>query len=601
MLKKFLISLSILFAIISGISIGYLYWIITDLPAVTALEHYRPVESSKLYSEDGVLLGEFYVEKRTFIPLRELPAHVKNAFIAIEDERFYEHPGVDIFGILRALWVDIKAGTIVQGGSTITQQLAKMLFLKPEKSIKRKLKEAALAVKIERTYTKDEILELYINQIFFGSGAYGIESASQTFFGKSAKHLSIAEAAMLAGLPKAPTTYNPKKNFVLAKKRMLLVLSRMEALGFITKEQRREAEQYKITLRNKIQHVKAPYFYEHLRLMLEQRYKHRLYTEGLRIYTTLNYSMQRYAEEAVKHGIEAIEKRRKNGIEAALIAIDLKTGKLRAIVGGRDFWKSQFNRAIRALRQPGSAFKPFVYLTALEKGFTPDDILIDEPVIYRDDIGRVWAPRNYDNSYRGPVTLRTALAKSINSIAVKLIIAVGPKAVVKRARDLGIKSRLLPYPSLALGAADVTLLEMVRAYAVFGNNGIWHDVIYYDMIKNRDSITIDRPKQHVYRVVDRDIAHEMDGMLRAVVQEGTARRAKRLGIDAAGKTGTTNNYSDAWFIGYTDDIVVGVWVGRDNHKPIGRKETGSRAALPIWMEFIGNIYNQNRASTNSSG
>jgi penicillin-binding protein 1A len=583
-------SIPFVLAIAAGIGMAYFYWLVSDLPAVSALEEYRPAESSKIYSEEGVLLGEFYTEKRTYVPLHELPPHVKDALIAIEDTRFYEHHGVDITGILRALQANIKARAVVQGGSTITQQLAKMLFLKPERTLQRKLKEAILAMHIEKKYTKDEILELYLNQAFFGAGTYGIESASWAFFGTSARHLSIAQAALLAGIPKAPSIYNPRKNPDRAKERMKLVLNRMYELGYINKEQMKEARQEQITLPS-LHALNAPFFYEYLRGVLEPGYGEQLYTGGLQIHTTINAYMQRIAEGVVADGINRIEKRVSPGVEAALIAMDAKNGNILAMVGGKNFWESQFNRATQAVRQPGSAFKPFVYLAALQRGYEPDDIVLDELRVYRDDLGKIWVPGNYDNKYRGPVTLKTALAKSLNSVAVHLIDEVGVDTVISLAKDMGITSKLHPYLPLALGSSGVTLVELVQAYSVFATFGNKYDASVYSVVVDRNDQVIERTRLHKKRIIDKKVAQNMNTLLQAVVQEGTAKSARSLNIPfLAGKTGTTNDYIDAWFIGYTDRVVLGVWVGRDDNTPVGPKETGSRAALPIWMDFIKRVY-----------
>jgi len=580
----------VVLTIAAGIGVAYFYWMVSDLPAVSTLEEYRPVESSKIYSEDELLLGEFYTEKRTYVTLHELPPHVRDAFIAIEDARFYKHHGVDLIGILRALQVNIKARAVVQGGSTITQQLAKMLFLKPERTLQRKLKEAILAMHIEKKYTKDEILELYLNQAFFGAGTYGIESASRAFFGTSARRLSIAQTALLAGIPKAPSIYNPRKNPDRAKTRMKLVLNRMYELGYINKKQLDEARQEQITLPS-LHSMNAPFFYEHLRGILEPAYGEQLYTGGLQIHTTINAYMQRIAEEVVAEGINRIEKRVAPGVQAALIAMDIRNGNILAMVGGKNFWQSQFNRATQAVRQPGSAFKPFVYLAALQKGYAPDDIVVDELRVYEDSLGRTWVPGNYDNRYRGPVTLKTALAKSLNSVAVHLADEVGVDTVISLAKNMGIKSKLEPYLPLALGSSGVTLLELVQAYSVFANYGIKYDASVYSVIKDRNDQVTERAMPHKKRIFDKQVAQKMNTLLQAVVQEGTAKRALSLNLPfVAGKTGTTNDYIDAWFIGYTDRVVLGVWVGRDDNTPIGPKETGSKAALPIWMDFIKRVY-----------
>ena len=571
---------------LAGIGGGVLYWTLSDLPKVNAIEEYVPIESSKVYSSDGQLIAEFYVERRTFIPHYEIPSHVKKAIIAIEDVRFYSHPGVDLIGIARALLHDIRAGGMRQGGSTITQQLAKMLFLKPAKSIKRKIREAALSMQIEKRYTKDEILGLYLNQAYFGTRSYGIEAASQTYFGKTVKNLTVAEAALLASLPKAPSQYSPFRNPDKAKERRALVLQQMLQQKFITREHYEEAMTEPIPAAPYYRKYEAPYFIELLRQQLEQKYGSELYTAGYKIHATIDLRMQQAAEKALTNGVKALEKRRKPGIQASLVAIDLRTGHIKALVGGFDFWKTQFDRATQALRQPGSAFKPFVYAAAIEDGMTSEDTIHDAPISFKGSRpGHMWTPKNYDGKYHGIVTLRTALARSLNTAAVRLASKVGLEHVIRTARDLGIKSDLQPYMPLALGASDVTLLEMTRAYAIFAT-GKKMELIPYERIENRDKIVIDEilPKQT--DIFEERVVKELRILLGAVVKEGTATRAKELKRPVYGKTGTTNDNTDAWFIGFDDNLAVGVWVGRDDHKPIGNKETGASAALPIWIEFM---------------
>ncbi len=571
---------------LTGIIGGIVYWTLADLPRVNAIEEYVPVESSKVFSSDGQLLAEFYYERRTFVPYYNIPDHVKKSFIAIEDVRFYSHPGVDFIGITRALLHDIRAGSIVQGGSTITQQLAKMLFLKPEKSLKRKLKEAVLSIQIEKRYTKDEILGLYLNQTYFGTRAFGIEAASQTYFGKSVNELSIGEAALLASLPKAPSQYSPFRNAERSKERRKAVLDSMLKHKFITTEQYNRALEEPIPTSPHYRKYEAPYFVELLRQQLENKYGAGIYTSGYKIYSTIDFNMQHIAEEALTNGIRNIEKRDRQGVQASLIAIDARTGHIKAMVGGFDFWKNQFNRATQALRQPGSAFKPFVYVTAIKDGMTSEDVIADSPISFRGaKPGQIWTPKNYDGTYHGTVTLKTALAKSLNAATVRLASRVGIENIINTARELGIKSDLQPYMPLALGASDVTLSEMVNAYSVFAT-GKKLELIPYERIENRDKIIIDEiyPKQT--EVLDENTVNELKILLGAVVKEGTATRAKNLGRPVFGKTGTTNDYTDAWFIGFDENLVVGVWVGRDDHKPIGNRETGSAAALPIWIEFM---------------
>jgi penicillin-binding protein 1A len=590
--RKIITGLIILSAFI-GILGGFVYWTISDLPKIKSLEEYTPIELSRVYSSDGKIIAELYIERRTFIPHYQIPDYVKKAFISVEDIRFYNHPGVDLIGISRALWHDIKAGEIVEGGSTITQQLARMLFLKPDRSIKRKIKEAALSIQIEKQYTKDEILGIYLNQAYFGTRAYGIEAAAQTYFGKSATNLTIAEAALLASMPKAPSLYSPFKNPQKSKERRTMVLKEMLNHKFITTAQYEEAVKTPLPLTPHFRKYDAPYFIETLRQNLEARYGNELYTSGYKIYSTIDSTMQQIAEESVKRGISSIERRVRPGIEAALIAIDMRTGHIKAMVGGADFWKNQFNRATQALRQPGSAFKPFVYITAIESGMTPEETINDSPVSFKGSRpGHMWSPQNYEGKYYGNVTLKTALAKSLNAATVRLASRLGINNIIEMAKRLGIRSELQPYLPLAIGASSVTLIDIVTAYSTFAY-GYMAKPILYERIRNRDGIVVEETKPDIEEVLSKKDVEEMKILLRAVVEEGTAYKAKEIKRPVFGKTGTTNDYIDAWFIGFDDRLAVGVWVGRDDHTPIGPGETGTRAALPIWIEFMKKVPLQN--------
>lgn len=588
-----------IFSLIAVATAGFIYWSTLSLPALKSLEMYEPVESSLVYSADGGLLAEFYIERRNFVPHYEIPEHVKTAFVAIEDVRFYKHPGIDLKGIIRAFFHDIKTMSVSQGGSTITQQLAKMLFLKPERSLKRKLKEVILSIQIEKQYTKDEILGLYLNQAYFGTRSYGIEAAAQTYFGKPVKEITAGEAALLASLPKAPSLYSPFKYPEKTKDRRDTVLGLMLNNKFITHSEYNTALNEPLPERPFFRKYGAPYFTEMLRQALEARYDNDLYTSGLKIYTTIDLEMQRYAEEAVADGIASIEKRAEKGVQAALIVMDIKTGSIRAMVGGSDFWKNQFNRATQALRQSGSAFKPFVYLAAIESGMKADDLVLDAPVSFKgSQRGQTWSPRNYDGKYYGAVTLRKALAKSLNAATVRLADKVGVKTVIETARRTGIKNRLQPFLSIALGSADLTLLEMVSAYRVFAS-GVYSEPLIYDRVFKRGAV-IEEINAKPIEVISYEDMIEMKKLLRAVIDEGTATKAKVLNRVIYGKTGTTNDYTNAWFIGFDNRLVTGVWIGRDNNKPIGDKETGSSAALPIWIEFMKKALQQTQQGQNPS-
>lgn len=460
-----------------------------------------------------------------------------------------------------------------------------MLFLKPEKSITRKIKEAILSIQIERKYTKDEILGLYLNQAYFGNRAYGIAAASEAYFGKSFKELTHAQIALLASLPKAPSAYNPFKKPDIAIKRRNIVLQKMLEEGFITREQYNEALKEALPEHPYWRKFEAPYFVETLRQELESKYGERLYKDGLRIYSTIDYNLQKKAEEAVRNGLIEIHKRVKPQVQASLIAIDLKTGYVKALVGGNDFWETQYNRVF-SLRQPGSAFKPFVYAVALMDGWSPDDTILDSPVSFPGSVqGKSWSPKNYNNEYHGEVPLRKAIALSLNAATVRLASQVGIKNVVEFAEQCGLTTKIHPYLSTALGASDVKPIELTAAYSVFAT-GKKIKPVFYEKITDHNGITIEENKSEIQQILPEEIVEQMRELLQEVVLSGTAQKAKELGREVYGKTGTTNDFSDAWFVGFDDNLLVGVWVGRDNHKPIGAKEAGARAALPIWIDFM---------------
>ncbi|MEO5356500.1 MAG: PBP1A family penicillin-binding protein [Nitrospirae bacterium YQR-1] len=572
-----------------GFGGGFLFWTLSDLPKIKMLEEYTPLQTSLVYSADNELLAELFIERRTFVPYHKIPEHVKKAFIAVEDARFYKHRGIDFVRIFGAMYEDIKAGGFVQGGSTITQQLAKMLFLKPERSLERKLKEAALSVQIERHYTKDEIIGLYLNQTYFGTRAYGIEAASYTYFGKTTSDITIAEAALLAAIPKAPTTYSPFKNPQKALQRRNFVLKRMLVTGAITDKQCEKAMKVPLPVNAHTRRYNAPYFIDYIRNELEDEYGEKLYTAGIKIHTTLDYHMQKIAEKAVLFGVNNLAKRKRKNIQAALLAVDTKTGAIKAMVGGTDFWETQFNRVTQAVRQPGSSFKPIVYLAGLNEGFTPESIIIDQEISFTGSSkADIWVPQNYNHEYNGEVTLRFALSRSLNAATVYLADKVGIKKVIETAKMLGFKNQVQPYMPSALGASDVSLLELTYAYAAFSSGNRYSP---YSIVKitNKDGVPLQEMKISYKNVIDDGVGNDLKELLRAVITEGTGRAAMSLNRTVYGKTGTTDSYADAWFMGFDERLAVGVWVGRDDHKPIGDRETGSQAALPIWIEFMKNI------------
>ncbi|MCG6551108.1 MAG: PBP1A family penicillin-binding protein [Candidatus Magnetominusculus sp. LBB02] len=584
--KKIILAGAAALSVMVGIAGGFIFYSMSDLPKVQLLESYAPFESSFLYAADGTELAEFYLERRKFVPFYKIPKHVKQAFIAVEDARFYEHHGIDFIRTFGAFVNNLRAGDTVQGGSTITQQLAKMLFLTPEKSLSRKIKEAAISMQIESRYKKDEILGFYLNQAYFGARAYGIEAASQTYFGKKTEDLGVADAAMLAALPKAPSVYSPFTNPKKALIRRNLSLKSMLDRGFIDRQAYAAAVKEPVPEYVNRKKYTAPYFVEYIRSAMEQKFGDRLYTAGFKIYTTLDLPLQKKAEKATADGRAAFAKAGLGDVEAALIAVDLKTGAIKAMVGGSNYQKSQFNKATQAARQTGSVFKPIVYLTAFKNGYSPDDMIDDMEVTYSSSDGRQqWTPHNYTRKYYGRVTLRTALSHSLNAATVALANIVGMDKVISTARTIGITSNIYPHLPAAIGVSEMTLLELTYAYTTFANGKSFIPMVY-EKITDRYNIKVEDNAPKGVQTIDPANIAKMHDVLGAVVTEGTSVAAKSLNRTVYGKTGTTNDYKDAWFIGFDDNMTVGVWVGRDNNRPIGEGMSGSRAALPIWINFM---------------
>lgn len=566
------------------------------LPSVEQLARYMTPAVTRVYADNGDVIGEFYLEKRYPISLTQAPPVVQQAFLAAEDANFYYHPGVDFFGMARAFLSNWSAGRKLQGGSTITQQVVKYLLLTPEKSYRRKMQEIILSLRLERRLSKREIFELYLNQIYLGSGAYGVEAAAREYFGKSAEALSLAEAAMLAGLPPAPSRYSPFKNWEQAKIRQRYVLERMMDEHFVSYAQAMEAWQAPVSLvavqSEEEPSSPAPYYVEHIRQILQRRYggpaTHQL---GFEVRTTVNLDLQRAAEQAVRNGIDALCARQKCGRngearpEGALIAIDVTTGYVKAMVGGSDFQRSQFNRVTKAKRQPGSAFKPLIYAAALEHGYTPASVIVDSPVSYWDH-RRIWSPQNYEQQYFGPTRLRDALTFSRNVVTVKMAARLGLKYLTSYLPQFGVHSQLSRNLSLALGTSEVTLEELVRAYGVFATGGDLFEPLFMTEITD----SFGRPvHEFIYTtkpVMAPENAYLITSMLKSAVERGTGKAVSTLGRPVAGKTGTSNDFQDAWFVGYTPEMLVGVWVGYDEKRSLGDKETGGRAAAPIWREFM---------------
>lgn len=512
----------------------------------------------------------------------ELPEHLLKAFLSTEDRRFYEHGGVDLRGTLRAVIANTKSGGVVEGGSTITQQLARNLFLSPEQTYARKAREALLALWLEGHYTKNQILSLYLNRIYLGAGAYGIESAAQTYFGKSARDASLAESAMLAGLPKAPSTYAPTQNPKGAQRRAGSVLDNLLETGAITPFEAREARQNPPVIINQNTDSDLGYFFDYAAAKAKEL------STGVAgdviVTTTIDQKLQRDAEAAVTSAL-TVEARIAGADQAALVAYD-SSGALRAMVGGRSYKESQFNRAVQARRQPGSAFKPFVYIAAMEAGLTPESRFIDQPV----DI-EGWQPTNYTPGFAGPVRLTEAVANSINTVAVQVTEQVGRDKVAEAAKRMGIKSDVPPHRSIALGAVNMTLEELTGAYLPLARGGLSPTPYAIEKIVTSDGVTLYQHEDNGAppRILSRDVSRKMNHLLYQVMHSGTGRRAS-LGLrQAAGKTGTTNEWRDAWFVGYTGQIVAGVWVGNDDYVPMD-KITGGTIPATIWKSFMSSAH-----------
>jgi len=701
------VRLIVLIILSISITIGGIYFYLSrDLPRISSLTDYRPSLITTVYSDDNRKIAEFYKERRIILPISEMPKMLINAFVAAEDARFFRHKGIDISSIIRAYLKNIEAGTIVQGGSTITQQITKSLLLTPERNYTRKVKEAILAYRIDRKFAKEEILFLYLNQIYLGHGAYGVEAASENYFGKSVRDMNLAECAMLAGLPQAPSKYSPFRNPEKAKQRQIYVLNRMIAEGYITNIQANEAINTELDIKPRRNWYieKVPFYTEHVRRYVEKKYgSDALYNDGLKIYTAVNIEIQKAARKEIEKGLKALDKRQgyrgpvkfltteeieafskkllkeleknpaeegkivkgvvievndindtvtvrigniqgiiniasmrwarkpnpevpyyqvrvkhpgevldigdvilvkfKNKIidseqweleleqepevQAALLSIEAETGHVKALLGGRDFRKSQFNRAIQSKRQPGSAFKPIIYAAAIDKGYTPASVIIDSSIVFQDtERDFTWKPRNYEEKFYGPTLLRDAIAKSRNVVTIKILKDIGIDYIIDYARKLGITSNLSRDLSIALGSSGMSLLEIVRAYSVFANLGSFIEPVFITKIIDRDGNVLEETTVKRKKVIDQSTAYIITSLLEGVVKYGTGRSVRELNRPVAGKTGTTNNLHDAWFVGYTPRYITGTWVGFDEEISLGEGETGSKAASPIWLGFM---------------
>ncbi|OEU53838.1 MAG: penicillin-binding protein [Desulfuromonadales bacterium C00003096] len=701
---------------------AYLY-VSARLPKVETLADYRPPVITRILGDDGALIAELYRERRILVPVSSMPRQLIEAFVAAEDSKFFHHKGVDLGSIARAALKNIRAGGIVQGGSTITQQVAKSLLLTPERKFSRKFKEAILAWRMEQHLTKEEILYLYLNQIYLGHGAYGVQAAAENYFAKNVEDLSLAECAILAGLPQAPSRYSPYRHLQRAKDRQRYVLERMAQEGYIPAETAAQAQDEELIIhpRSQPQVPGAAYFTEQVRRYLEQTFgSEQTLTGGLEVHTTMNLAMQQAAQKAVRNNLRNHDRRqgyrgplralgkqeqelflteqtatwpeappvgeRLEGVlikgtkqelvvrigsftgliprkvtawagnlqvlaqgqpvkvdsakkrvqfpvgsvllvevirslkdgklgltlaqepkaQAALVALDPRSGEVKAMVGGYDFTQSQFNRAIQAKRLPGSAFKPLIYAAALDKGYTPATIVLDTPLIYREkgEQGqeKEWKPKNYRGSFSGPTSLRRALARSYNIVTIKILQDIGIHYAIGYARKLGIESPLAADLTLALGSSAISPLELATAYSVFANGGVRCTPNYISRVVDRNGRVLksvdpaDFPdgvedqqqliRNPSERVISADTAYLVTNLMESVVQNGTGFRAKALGRSTAAKTGTTNDQKDAWFAGYVPQLMAVSWTGYDQERSLGKKETGSRAAAPAWVEFM---------------
>jgi penicillin-binding protein 1A len=682
---RVLFGLLVLVAVLVGATTGLLLVYATDLPQVDALEAYRPSSITELYDDHGRVIGSFALQRRVVVGYDDFPPVLRDALVSIEDKDFYKHSGINVIRIAGAAYRDIESGGKVQGASTLTMQLAKNLFLSPDRRWQRKVQEAMLAVQIERRFTKSQIFTLYANQIALGHGVYGFEAASEFYFSKPAKQLTLEEAALLAGLPKGPSLYSPINHPDKAVRRRNLVINALLEDGKITAAQAADARSAPLVLRlahdpNSL----SPYFVEEIRRYLENKYgADQVHEGGLKVYTTLDVDMQKAANQAVLDGVAAYERRHgwkghlenvvaegavldkyshpdwddepevngyvhalvtasgtgiatlkfgkytaalgqadvawtqqklanilkagdicyvriltlgangaarvsleeDSGAQGSLLAIDNATGGIKALVGGRDFNDSKFDRATQAMRQVGSSFKPYVYTTVIDQGASPDDTILDEPISFDTPSGP-YSPHNYDEKFEGIITLRRALAQSRNIPALKLANKVGIKTVIEYADRFGITAKLPPYLPVALGSAEISLIEQTSAYSVFPNDGVRVTPRYLTRVTDYEGRVLEEDFPDVKDVISERTARIMTSMLREVVLHGTGIAAARLPFPVAGKTGTTNDFTDAWFVGFSPTMTCGVWVGYDEKKSLGAKETGAHAALPIWMNFM---------------
>ncbi len=711
-----IVILSLLFLMVCGLGGVYgLYTAIKEnLPSISALEEFEPNIITSIYSDKGEVIGEFAIEKRVEIPYEEIPEILKNAIIATEDPRFYNHHGIDYRGVLRAVKEDISLRLggkprKLQGGSTITQQLARLLFLHPRQTIRRKLKEALLALQIEKNYSKEKILTMYCNQFYLGHGVYGVEAASNLFFGKSVSELNLEECALITGIFRGPSVYSPYNRSELTLHRRNHVITRLIEEGYLSKEEGEELKEkpMKVLPLQRGKSEFAAFFLEEVRKYIEKNYgANALYREGLKVYTTLDPRLQQYAEQALRRGLRVMDKKEgwradkrnliqegieeledvwldswidpavkaedvvdaivlsaersqalvkvkdyvgrmgntdiawtkkknlnsliKKGdviqvkirkineekgellvsldqepqVEGSFLAIDPLTGQIKAMVGGYSFQRSKWNRATQALRQPGSAIKPILYTAALENGFTPADIIVDEPTVFTDKWSEEpWEPPNYDDKYKGAVTVRKGLEESRNIVTAKLLEYISPQTGADYCRKFGITSPVYPYLSLSLGTFELSMLELVSAFTVFPNKGMRVNPYFIARVEDKEGNILEEAKIEVEEVVTPQIAYMMTYLLQGVIQHGTGWQARFLTKDKnlAGKTGTSDDWVDAWFLGFSPSLCAGAWVGHETSVSLGEKQSGAVVALPIWIEFFQRVIEDEKKKAEEEG
>ncbi len=595
--EKPIIAFLFTIALVLSLFLGGLLFALAQLkiPDIRSVAHYRPAQTSLIYDRNGMVVERIFIENRTVIPLDRMNPLLPKAFVAAEDGRFFEHPGLDSYSVLRAFFNNLREGKKSQGGSTITQQVAKGLLLTPEKTYLRKFKEAILAYRIDTLLSKDEIIYIYLNQIYLGDGAYGVEAAALSYFDKHASQLSLAEVAILAGLPQAPSRYSPVEHWDRARVRQRYVLNRMAADGYISEEQAREAYADVIRLAESSSRSRQTngYYLQEVRKRAEQMLGVSLQSAGVKIYSNLDPSAQQAAHAALADGIENIVQRvrqqgKKNGSapEGAIVCLDVCSGKVRALVGGSDFGRTPFNRAVMARRPAGSVFKTMVYGAALERGWSLDSPVVDEPFSIRGADGKLWQPQNFGHAYHGKTTLREALVHSYNIPAIKVLQQVGIRPVHELAKKSGISSALPADLSLALGSADVSPLEMTGAYIPFSCEGAAIQPTFIDRITTADGRELYRHDVKPVRVMSPGSARSMKSMLEEVISAGTGRKANGLPGINGGKTGTSDNNRDAWFIGFHNRLLAGVWVGHDQNQSLGKNENGGSTAAPIWHALM---------------